>query len=246
MLEPHEREALEKAIGYRFTDPELLELSLTHASTSENRAASNERMEFLGDSVLGLVTVDLTFRRFPDLLEGDMTKIKSHAVSRETCAILAKRLGLDEYLILGKGMQNSGPLPPSLAAAALEAIIGAIYLDGGFDAAAAFVRPLISDVIDEAAQSGHQHNFKSVLQQYAQQHIGHTPTYRILDEQGPDHAKCFKICVEIAGKRYEPAWGQTKKKAEQDAALQALRDLGVIREGPGGRIIIPDDVEGGE
>ena len=237
-MDDQTRETVESAIGYRFRDPSLLELALTHASTAESRVNSNERMEFLGDAVLGLITVDLTFRRYPALLEGDMTKIKSHAVSRETCAKIAENLGLDGYLILGKGMLNSGVLPSSLAAAALEAIIGAIYLDGGFDAAANFVRPLVEDIVERAAQSGHQQNFKSVLQQHSQQSMGFTPAYRILDEKGPDHAKCFKICVEIGGRRFEPAWGQTKKKAEQDAALQALRELGIVKEAANGDLIV--------
>jgi len=232
------REKLEATLGYRFKDPGLLELAMTHASTAENRVQSNERLEFLGDAVLGLITVELTFRRFPALLEGDMTKIKSHAVSRETCAKIAEGLGLEQHLILGKGMQNGGALPVSLSAAALEAIIGAIYLDGGFEAAAGFVVPLVEEIVERAAQSGHQQNFKSVLQQHAQQSLGSTPLYRILDEKGPDHAKCFKICVEIGGRRFESAWGQTKKKAEQDAARQALREMGVVRETESGELIV--------
>jgi len=230
--------SLEDRLGYKFSDPSLLALALTHANNAENRVNSNERLEFLGDAVLGLVTVDLTFKTYPHLLEGDMTKIKSHAVSREACATIAAKLGLEDDLVLGKGMQNSGPLPASLSAAAFEAVIGAIYIDGGFEAAAAFIRPHVAEIIERTAQSGHQQNFKSVLQQHAQQTMGFTHTYRILDEKGPDHAKCFKICVEISGKRFEPAWGQTKKKAEQDAALIALRELGIVKETASGELIV--------
>lgn len=229
---------LEERIGYRFKDPALLELALTHASTAESRIDSNERLEYLGDAVLGLVTVELTFRRFPLLLEGDLTKIKSHVVSRESCAIIAARLDLEEHLVLGKGMQNAGPLPASLASSALEAVIGAVYIDGGFEAAAAFIRPHLAELIERTAQGGHQQNFKSVLQQHAQQTLGHSPIYRILDEKGPDHAKCFKICVDIGGRRFEAAWGQTKKKAEQDAALIALRELGVVRQVAEGEFVV--------
>jgi ribonuclease-3 len=220
----------ESIVDHHFSDPGLLELALKHASTADNPLASNERLEFLGDAVLGLVVCDLVFRRYPALREGEMTKIKSHVVSRDTCAAIAKKLHLDQLLTLGKGMQSGAALPPSLPAAALEAVIGALYLDAGFDKAAHFIRPLVTDLVDRAAQSGHQQNFKSVLQQHAQQTQGATPQYRILDEQGPDHSKCFKICVEIAGRRFEPCWGQTKKKAEQEAALAALRELGVIRQ----------------
>ena len=225
-----QREALQAKLGRAFSRPELLDLALTHASVGTTKTANNERLEFLGDAVLGLVVCEQIFDRFPDLLEGEMTKIKSTVVSRHTCAIIAREMGLEKTLILGKGMR--GELPSSLAAAALEAVIGAIFLDGGYDAARAFLRPLMSKLIEDAASSGHQQNFKSVLQQWAQQHHtgrNATPVYRILDEQGPDHAKCFKICVEIAGKRFEPCWGATKKKAEQDAALTALRELGLVQ-----------------
>jgi len=138
-------------------------------------------------------------------------------------------------------MQSNAPLPSSLGAAAIESVIGAIYLDGGFEAAAAFLRPLMTDVIERAANSGHQQNFKSVLQQHAQQTSDQTPMYRILDEQGPDHAKCFRICVEINGRRFEPSWGNSKKKAEQDAALEALKELGVVKEMEDGELRVVDD-----
>lgn len=230
------RERAEAIVGHRFKDAALLDLALHHASTADTPLSSNERLEFLGDAVLGIVVCDLVFRRYPALREGDMTKIKSRVVSREMCAVIAQRLGLDALLVLGKGMQGGTALPASLAAAALEAVIGAVYLDGGMDVAAGFVRPLVSDLIDKAANSGHQQNFKSVLQQHAQQAFGQTPMYRTLDEQGPDHSKCFKICVDIGGRRFEGCWGQTKKKAEQEAALAALKELGVMQEGSEGEL----------
>jgi len=235
--------AAQAIVGHEFSDLGILALALKHASTAESPLASNERLEFLGDAVLGLVVCDLVFRRYPELREGEMTKIKSHVVSRDTCAAIAQELGLDQLLILGKGMQGGAPLPSSLPAAALEAVIGALFLDAGFEKAAAFIRPLVMDLVDKAASSGHQQNFKSVLQQHAQQTLGATPQYRILDEQGPDHSKCFKICVEIAGRRFEPCWGQTKKKAEQEAALSALRELGVIRQMEGGELRVVEEDE---
>ncbi|HYF13687.1 MAG TPA: ribonuclease III [Phycisphaerales bacterium] len=217
------------ALGYVFRDPALLAQALTHASTNaESNLANNERLEFLGDAVLGVVVCELLFRNYPHLREGDMTKIKSLAVSRETCAQIARGLGLERFIVVGKGMRAGANLPASLAAAALESVIGAIYLDGGFDAARNFILPLVLGIIEKAAASGHQQNFKSVLQQHAIQEMGAAPVYRVLDEQGPDHAKAFKVCVEISGKRYEPTWGATKKKAEQDAALIALRALGLV------------------
>lgn len=226
----------EAILGHRFSNPSHLDLALRHASTAQTPLASNERLEFLGDAVLGMVVCDMVFRRYPALREGDMTKIKSHVVSRQMCAVIATKLELDQLLVLGKGMQGGVALPSSLAAAALEAVIGALYLDAGMERAAAFVRPLVSDMVDQAAASGHQQNFKSVLQQHAQQAFGQTPQYRTLDEQGPDHSKCFKIAVEVGGRKFEGCWGQTKKKAEQEAALAALKELGVVQEGSGGEL----------
>jgi ribonuclease III len=221
-------QSAETALGYRFTDPGLLIRALTHASIAEARTDSNERMEFLGDSVLGLIVSERIYSRFPDLLEGEMTKIKSTAVSRQTCAMLARSLGLDELLVTGKGMQQSEAMPHSLAAAVLESVIAAVYLDGGYSAAERFVGPLMDPLIERAARSGHQENFKSVLQQYAQRTDQDTPAYRVLDEKGPDHAKCFKVGVEIGAQRFTPSWGQSKKQAEQTAALNALTELGLV------------------
>jgi ribonuclease-3 len=237
-------EAAQRVLGYRFADLDLLALALTHASTADERAKSNERLEFLGDSVLGLVVVEMIYRRFPEMLEGEMTKIKSMVVSRETCAALATSLGLDRLLVTGKGISGSGAMPGSIAAAALESLVGAFYVDAGFERTAAWIRPHVEPIVLRASMSGHQHNFKSVLQQHAQQFFGDTPKYLTLDEKGPDHAKAFKICVEMDGRRFEACWGQTKKKAEQEAALAALRELGVIEDMDGGevRVNTPEEV----
>ncbi len=222
------RDVLEARLGRKFARAELVDLALTHASVSESRLASNERLEFLGDAVLGLVVCEQVYLRYPEYLEGEMTKVKSSVVSRQTCAVIARRLGLDRILMLGKGMQGTRELPTSLAAAALEAVVGALFLEGGYAAAADFLRPLVGPFIEEAASSGHQRNFKSLLQQHAQQELGATPAYRILDEKGPDHAKCFRIAVEIGGRTFDAAWGNSKKQAEQTAALLALQGLGVL------------------
>lgn len=224
------RRTAENVIGHRFNNPELLARALTHASTAGTRLDSNERLEFLGDAVLGLVVCEMIYRRFPQYLEGEMTKVKSLVVSRTTCAQISSRLGLERLLMLGKGMQTNAPLPASLGAAAFESVIGALYLDAGFDGAAAFIRPLVSDVIDRAAASGHQQNYKSVLQQYVQQSFGLTPVYRMLSEEGPDHAKIFLVGVEVGGTLFEGCKGNSKKKAEQDAALVALKAIGVVTD----------------
>lgn len=236
-------ESAQTAIGYRFNNRHLLVQALTHASVTDARIDSNERLEFLGDSVLGLVTSERIFSLFPNLLEGEMTKIKSTAVSRRTCADIADAMGLLDLLQLGKGMRGGAPLPRSLSAAALEAIIAAIYLDGGLDAARTFLAPHLDPCIQKAARLGHQENFKSVLQQHAQQQLGATPHYRVIDEQGPDHAKNFKIAVEIDGRRFPAQWGQSKKRAEQLAALEALREIGLIERTNDGEIRLIESAE---
>lgn len=241
MLQPEHYEMAQQRLGYRFSDPSLLSRAFTHASIAETRRDSNERMEFLGDAVLGLVCCELIYLLFPDLLEGEMTKIKSTVVSRQTCALIARELGLDSMLLLGKGMQTQRELPQSLAAATLEALIAALYLDGGMQPVVRFLRPLLEPMIKRAEASGHQENFKSVLQQHAQQLFSTSPMYLVLDEKGPDHAKCFEVAVEIAGRRFPSCWGASKKAAEQQAALNALSELGVAvaAEEGGVRVIRP-------
>jgi len=224
-------EKTEAVLGYRFKNRSILATALTHASVADSRLQSNERLEFLGDAILSLVVCKELFEKYPDLLEGELTKIKSAVVSRQTCAVVAKRLGLPELLFLGKGMTGRSQLPSSLAAAVFESIIAAIYLDSGSLAAARdFILKQMGDVIAAAAASEHQRNYKSQLQQHAQRSIGATPLYELLDEQGPDHSKCFEVCVVLAGRRFASAWGPSKKEAEQKAAFAALRELGLITE----------------
>jgi len=230
----------QRAIGHEFRDMSLLIEALTHASIADDRKASNERMEFLGDAILGSIVCERIFARYPTLLEGEMTKIKSAVVSRRACAELASEMGLDELLHLGKGMRSRSELPSSLAAAVYEAVVAAIYLDAGHDAAKRFVLSGMDPLIEDAAESGHQQNFKSLLQQHAQQVLGDSPVYRVLDEKGPDHAKCFKIAVDVGGRRFESAWGPTKKQSEQQAALNALHELGVVVRDSSGQLVISE------
>jgi len=218
-------------LGHDFKNPELLRAALTHSSSADTRADSNERLEFLGDAVLGLVVCQTLFERLPDAMEGELTKIKSAVVSRKTCARVAERLSLPDSLIVGQGMEPGIALPKSLAAGALESVIAAIYLDGGLDAARAFILTQMGPDIDEATNSEHQFNFKSQLQQYAQKHLNGTPVYELLDEQGPDHAKCFEVAVSLGYKQFPGAWGPSKKEAEQKAARVALVTLGVLTDG---------------
>lgn len=215
----------ERRIGYRFKDRELLARSLRHASSADDRLDSNERLEFLGDAILGMVVCTELFDRYPDLLEGELTKIKSNVVSRRVCAEIAEELGLGELLELGKGMNGRGEMPSSLHAAVLESIIGGMYLDGGFSRSRRFILDLLESRIEHAAKLGHQHNFKSVLQQVFQRKGLGAPSYLVLDERGPDHAKCFEVCVAAGSRQFEGCWGPNKKQAEQQAALAALLHL---------------------
>ncbi len=218
----------QKRIGYEFKDPSLLQAALTHASSADHRRDSNERMEFLGDAVLGLVVCQALYERLPDALEGDMTKIKSAVVSRRACARVADRLKLTAGLVLGQGMDSGDILPRSLAAGTLEAVIAAIFLDGGLAAARAWVLEHMNAELERATASQHQFNYKSQLQQWAQRELGGTPIYELLDEKGPDHAKCFEVAVTIRGEQYPSAWGPTKKEAEQKAAGLALIAVGEL------------------
>lgn len=218
----------ETILGYSFKNRDLLKEALTHASIADNRRLSNERLEFLGDSVLGLVVCHRLYEIFPDYLEGDLTKLKSAVVSRNTCAAVANAIGLTDLLFVGKGMAGRQGRPSSLAAGAFESVIAAIYLDGGFDAARAFILRYMEDYISQFAATTHQQNFKSLLQQHAQQSLSATPMYELLDEKGPDHSKCFEVRVVIGARAFGSAWGPAKKQAEQRAAQIALEELGVL------------------
>jgi ribonuclease-3 len=219
-------EGCERRIGYVFSDKNLLQGALTHASGAEHRLASNERLEFLGDAILGAVVCELLFRQYPDYLEGDLTKIKSVVVSRQTCAKISEALGMQEFLILGKGMTTHPSVPSSVLADVFESLVAAIYLDGGDRAARDFVAGHLGPEIELAAGGESGSNYKSLLQQLAQREHGTTPTYQLLDEKGPDHSKCFQIAAQVGNHRYQPAWGRNKKEAEQQAARNALIELG--------------------
>jgi len=234
-------DAAESITDYKFNKPALLEQALSHSSAVEDRSESNERLEFLGDAVLGFVVCSETYKRFPEFEEGDMTKVKSSVVSRRNCAEVAEKLDLARLLRVGKGMTNRSDIPSSVTGAAYEAIIGAMFLDGGFEIAKTFVLKTIGDRIDEAAASTHQENYKSVLQQVGQKHEGVAPVYVVLDEKGPDHAKCFEVSVDLNGRRFESRWAASKKQAEQLAALAALIELEIAFESEDGSVEIKEN-----
>jgi ribonuclease-3 len=244
-VSPEIQKLAEKILGYTFKNRDLLKEALTHSSIADNRLDSNERMEFLGDAVLDLIVCEALYRRFPEYMEGDLTKIKSAVVSRRTCAEVSNETGLTDLLITGKGIHGRTMMPSSLAAAVYESITAAVYLDGGFEAVKEYVLRTMTPKIDDIASNSHHQNYKAVLQQHAQKALGGTPLYELLDEKGPDHSKCFEVSVVIDGHRYNSAWGPNKKMAEQKAALYALEQLGVFDASEVDKLLeaIPD-VEG--
>ncbi|MBN2592322.1 MAG: ribonuclease III [Sedimentisphaerales bacterium] len=223
---------IEQIIGYEFSDKNLLVKAFTHSSAVDSRLMSNERLEFLGDSVLAVVICQALFDNFKNYLEGDLTKIKSKLVSRETCAQISGQLGLQKFLKVGKGMVSNRALSGSLAAGVLETVIAAIHLDGGFEAARDFIMRNFGPLIEQADAEQDHGNYKSLLQQYSQEQFNATPSYLLLDEKGPDHNKCFELEVAIDDRHFTSAWGSNKKEAEQKAAYNALVELGVLEKAP--------------
>lgn len=215
----------QQLLGHRFTNMALLRSALVHASGADNRLSSNERLEFLGDAILGAVICALLFERYPDYLEGDLTRVKSAVVSRRTCARISRELGMDRFLVLGKGMGSTAQAPESVLADMFESLVAAVYLDAGFEAARhVIIRHMEKEV--EATVSGHiGMNYKSMLQQLAQKQFGRTPTYTLVEEKGPDHLKCFLVAAKVGSRQYDPAWGGNKKDAEQVAAKNALEAI---------------------
>ena len=230
----------ERRLGHRFSDRRLLAQAFRHASSADDRLDSNERLEFLGDAVLGMIVCRELYNRFPTQLEGELTKIKSNVVSRRVCAEIAEELSLGPLLQLGKGMNGRGEMPSSLLAAVLESVIGALYEDAGYELTRRFVLEHLESRIDHAAKLGHQQNFKSVLQQVFQRKGLGPPAYKVLDERGPDHAKCFEVCVAAGGYQFEGCWGPNKKQAEQQAALASLLALQLAEVDDAGDVQLED------
>ncbi|MEM9586688.1 MAG: ribonuclease III [Planctomycetota bacterium] len=215
----------QELIGYQFQDQNLLLSALTHASGALNRLASNERLEFLGDAVLGLVVCEWLFEEYPEYNEGDLTKIKSSVVSRRACGKVACDLGLDRCLIVGRGVTQNRSFPRSLVSDVFESSVAAIYLDGGRDLARDRIREWMAAEVSQAVDNQGASNFKSTLQQYAQRELASTPVYQLVKETGPDHRKSFLIAAVIGEQEFLPAWGTNKKDAEQRAAANALASL---------------------
>lgn len=224
-MEQDRLEACQEAIGYRFGEPFWLQKALTHSSNRSDAGLSNERMEFLGDAILGMIVSEYLFEKYRGYTEGELTAIKSIVVSRRALVRHSRALGLDRFLSVGRGMGDADRLPSSVVANVFEAVVAAIYLDRGLGAARQFVLANLQDDIDDAEQTKHQKNYKSLLQQFSQRELACTPVYRVMEEAGPDHAKSFRVVTIIDDTEYGTGWGRNKKEAEQRSAKESLAIL---------------------
>jgi ribonuclease-3 len=216
---------LETVLGYQFQDRSLLERALRHASWCNEqqgeRGEDNERLEFLGDAVLDLVVGDRLMRRYPQLREGELSVTRAQVVSEAGLSDVAGQLGIGQWLLLGKGEEKSGGrTKPSILADAFEALIAAVYLDSGFEAASAMVNRLLAQRIETVEFKGF-YDFKTRLQETSQARMKATPTYEVVQELGPDHDKRFVVAVKIGSDEWARAVGKSKKEAEQMAAAEA-------------------------
>lgn len=219
-------EAFQKKLCYTFRDPSLLETALTHSSyANEHHCASNERLEFVGDSVLGMVTAEHLYASFPGMAEGGMTKLRAELVCEQSLWEVADALNFGAYLRLGHGEETSGGRQRmSILADCVEAVIAAMYLDGGIEPARAFIHAHILSKLDDSGQQGLR-DWKTELQEQVQQKPGRLLSYELIGESGPDHMKRFTASVSMNGRRIGLGEGRSKKEAEQQAARAALETL---------------------
>ncbi len=216
-------EEFQELIGYRFHKPGLLRQALTHSSYANEkhmkRTMNNERLEFLGDAVLEIVSSDFLYQKYPEVPEGDLTRKRASIVCEPTLALCTEDLHLGDYLLLGKGEDlTGGRKRKSILSDALEAVIGAVYLDGGYAAAETFINRFI---LKDIEQKELFYDSKTILQERVQEHHEHVD-YVLVREEGPDHDKCFTIEVQLNGRTLATGQGHTKKAAEQEAAYRAL------------------------
>ncbi|MFP5229514.1 MAG: ribonuclease III [Acidobacteriota bacterium] len=237
MADPAAPEELEKVLDHRFADAELLRRALTHSSLAHERGAAepqredNETLEFLGDAVVGMVVAEQLYRRYPELSEGDLTRLRGALVSRRHLAEVAAALDLGRFLLLGRGEERSGGrTKTALLANAMEAVIGALYLDAGLEAAKALIEarviaPAVGALREQISARGSMGDYKSVLQEMLQARKQGQPEYSITAEIGPDHRKRFFVEVRVSGTVLAEGEGRTRKYAEQDAAGRAIEKL---------------------
>lgn len=217
--------AFQKAAGLKFKNVELLNLALTHRSCGNEdpaRSQNNERLEFLGDAVLGMAAATRLYSLLAGKPEGELARIKSYIVSEEVLSELAKTLGIDRYILLGKGEEQSGGrAKKAILADAMEAIIGAYYLDAGFEVSNRFVLKLLEPEIQKVLQNRHRKDYKTILQEYVQKYRRSYPSYKLVRRSGPDHDRTFWVSCVIGEAEYGPIAGKNKKEAEQSAAKTA-------------------------
>ena len=221
-------EALESILNYKFKDQSILRLALTHSSYAnelkDKSADYNERLEFLGDSVLGIVIAEYVFTKHPEFKEGELTKMRSKIVCESTLAEVAAELELGEYMLFGKGEAlTGGRTRRSILADAFEALIAALYLDGGFEIAKPFIYAFMQDKIDMAEKGLIVDDYKTHLQELIQTNKDNRIKYELIEEKGPDHRKVFNTAVKLNGKVIGSGEGKSKKESEQEAAKMALR-----------------------
>ena len=217
-----------KSVKIKFKNLELLNLSFVHrsASNESNHRSNNERLEFLGDAILGAVAANLLYQILEEKPEGDLAKIKSVVVSEDVLSGVARELQIDSLLILGRGEELSGGREKNtILADALEALIGAIYLDSGYEGAFSFVKKFISVEIERVLENRHYLDYKSLLQVFSQQNYKNYPVYHLVKRSGPEHSRIFWVEVAVNGKVYGPATGRNKKSAEREAAKIAYEEL---------------------
>jgi ribonuclease III len=231
-VNPETIQAIGQIVGYTFNDASLLGCALTHSSRRTEVGFSYERLEFLGDAVVGMAVAEYLFRACPDRDEGALTKMKSSVVSGRTLARIARQIGIEKFVEVDKGIAAQAQLPDSVLSDVFESIIGAIYLDSGYDAVRQTVLALLRGPIEDAVASKYAPDYKSRLQEWAHIAMRATPTYKLLAEKGPDHTKRFQTAVVISGKQYGVAWGDNKRDSEQEAAAETLRQLGVSADAP--------------
>lgn len=217
---------LEEELGYIFEQPLLLEEALMHksyANEAGHPVLHNERLEFLGDAVLGVCVSRLLFEVEPPFSEGDMSRIRAYLVKEETLAHIARTLDIGDHLRLGKGeSQSGGADKPSILADAFEALVGAIYLDGGYELAFSFVESIYSPVIEDAGANVIRRDYKTRLQEICQARYKKAPTYKALGSSGPDHDQIFSVEIFLGARSLAKGMGRSKKEAEQNAASHAL------------------------
>ena len=219
---------LEEAIGYRFHNISLLQNALTHSSFANERwhnsLLSNERLEFLGDSILGMLVAEYLYRNFPDRPEGELTRMRADMVCEKTLASVAARIHLGDHLMLGHGEeQGGGRSRDSILADAVESVIAACFLDGGIEAAQRFIRTFI--LVEVPVSQMHNTDYKTKLQELVQQKKNQVLSYTLTGESGPDHDKHFTVAVSLNGGMVGQGEGRSKKRAEQEAAHAAIRNL---------------------